>query len=276
MLAQCGAVGARHTDMRGVAARRRRDAALGLVQAVDIVGQLELWPAAHNLAGVERLERHPAGLHALGVVAQRDGAVARAEVQAAGAQDQRLACVALERGPGLVGVLGQPHIDRRMVRQPDDPRVVLRGAAHMADRELLQAQHIAAAPGQPVGGGAADAAQAQDDVFVVQLCHCRFQIADCRLGRRGPQNHRTRRQETGDSIAHSSCRPCTSHPLTFYLLPFAFYLYSLVVVVLIRRHRLAAGAAPLALFGRQLAQRLGHGPHMRSDRAAARADIVNA
>ena len=42
--------------------------------------------------------------------------------------------------------------------------------ADMAQLELLQAEHVGARPArEPVRGGAAEAAEAQDDVFVVVL-----------------------------------------------------------------------------------------------------------
>ena len=48
--------------------------------------------------------------------------------------------------------------------------MVLRLAAHVPQLELLQAEHVGAGPArEPVGGGAAEAAEAEDDVLVVVL-----------------------------------------------------------------------------------------------------------
>src|SRR5919198_3876980 len=48
-----------------------------------------------------------------------------------------------------------------------------------------------------------------------------------------------------------------------------------VLVVLVRRHGLARRRAPLALRGRDLAERLRHSPHVGLDRSAARADVLD-
>jgi hypothetical protein len=56
---------------------------------------------------------------------------------------------------------------RRMVQQPNDPRMILRLAAIVTQRELLQPQHLAAdLARQPICRCAADSAAANHDVFV--------------------------------------------------------------------------------------------------------------
>ena len=94
------------------------------------------------------------------------------EVEPAGLEHELLARVLLELGPGAVGVLGELDVAGRVVRQPDDARVVLRLAAHVPQLELLESEHVGARPArEPVGRGAAPAAEAEDDVLVVAPAH---------------------------------------------------------------------------------------------------------
>ena len=92
IVAQSRAIRAGEPAVGGVASVGRGDAALGLIEAVDVVGEAELRPAAHYLGGVEMLERHTGLGHAVDVVAQRNlGALARGEVKTAGFDDDLIA-----------------------------------------------------------------------------------------------------------------------------------------------------------------------------------------
>ena len=67
----------------------------------------------------------------------------------------------------VVGRPGQRRVLGGVVGVPDDPGVILGRAPVVTQLVLLKGQDVpAAAPGQPVGRGAADAADAQDDVLV--------------------------------------------------------------------------------------------------------------
>ena len=115
---------------------------------MDIVADLEHRPAPADLGGVQVLVGHAGRVHALAVVGERNGALARREVEAPGLEHQLLARLPLHLGPGAVGVLGQLDVGRRVIGEPDDARVVLRLAAHVSQLELLDAEHVGAgAPG---------------------------------------------------------------------------------------------------------------------------------
>ena len=161
---------ARHAHVGRVAPRRHRDAAVLLEQPVDVVAEAPLRPAAHDLARIQPLVLHARRVHAVAVAAERNGALPRSEVEPAGPQHDLLPGIALQLRPGLVGELGQLDIAGGVVGEPDDPRVVLRLAPDVAQLELLQPEHFRArSPREPVGGRAAEAAEAQDDVFEVGL-----------------------------------------------------------------------------------------------------------
>jgi len=68
----------------------------------------------------------------------------RREVETAGLDNQFFACVLLQRLPRSVCLLRQLDVLRRVVREPDDARMVLRSAARVADLELLQSEHVSA------------------------------------------------------------------------------------------------------------------------------------
>jgi len=61
--------------MRRIGPRGLGNAALLLVQALNVVRQAELRPAVHDLGGVELLERDAAGPHALAVALEGNRAV---------------------------------------------------------------------------------------------------------------------------------------------------------------------------------------------------------
>ena len=75
-----------------------------------------------------------------------------------------------DRRPRVVGARRQPHVAGRVVRPPDDPRMVVRRPAHVAELELLEADHRRRQPRQPVGRRRAEAAEPDDGVL--ELIHC--------------------------------------------------------------------------------------------------------
>ena len=163
----------------GVAPVRVGDAGVRLEQAVVLVAEPPLRPAAHDLGGVEVLERDALGRHARDVVGQRDRRVARRDVEAAGLRDDLDAGLGLDLGPGRVGALGQADVVGPVVRQADDPAVVLARAAVVAELELLEPEDPVAEPSaQPVRGPAADPTQPDDDGIPLAVgCHVRLGAA---------------------------------------------------------------------------------------------------
>jgi CBS domain-containing protein len=209
-----------HAEVRRVPPGGHRDPALRLEQAVDVVGHGELRPPPPDLRGIEPLEGNPGGGHAVAVAAERDSALARAEVESAGLEHQLLARILLHLRPRPVGVLGQLDVLRRVIGEPDDPRVVLRLAPHVPELELLEPQDLGAgAAGEPVGRGAAPAAQAKDDVLVVTLHRgasslFRFTCPSSSRGgvrcRISPRRHRETRREHGKrSCCYLLLSPCS-------------------------------------------------------------------
>jgi hypothetical protein len=87
----------------------------------------------------------------------------RAEhVDASGQVHQLFAGGTLDLAPDVVGGGRQPHVVRVVVGQPDQPRMVVRPAAIVTERKLLQADHARAHPRCPAGRGAAHAAQSDN------------------------------------------------------------------------------------------------------------------
>src|SRR3954470_18507785 len=160
----------RHPLMCGVGSSRHGYAALLLIEAVNVVRNLERRPPAHDLPSVECLVGHASRRHALGVLTEGYGADPAAEVQSPGPKNQLLACILLHFRPGVVGVLGQLDISRGVVGEPDDSGMILRLSPNVAQLELFQAEHLGTgSPGQPVRRGAAEATQPQNHVLVVLL-----------------------------------------------------------------------------------------------------------
>jgi threonine/homoserine/homoserine lactone efflux protein len=148
----------------GIGDRRVHEARVGLEEAVVRVGQAPLRPAASDLRPVEALVRDLLLVHGGGVVGEGDRRFARGHVEAAGHGDDALAGRLLDLGPGRVGALREPNVVGPVVGEPQDPRMVLRGAAVVAELELLEAQDTVPEPGrEPVRRRAADAAQPHDD-----------------------------------------------------------------------------------------------------------------
>ncbi len=114
-----------HPLMCGVAPSCHGDAALLLIEPVDIVRKVERGPATHDLRSVERLVGHSSRRHAVGVMTERYGTDPGAEIQSAGPKNQLLACILLHFSPCAVGVLGQLDISRGVIGEPDDSGMIL-------------------------------------------------------------------------------------------------------------------------------------------------------
>ncbi len=167
-LEQDGAVGAGQPLVRGVGPIGIGQAALGLEHRGRIVGQPPLGPATHRLSRVEDLEGDPFGRQALGIVRHRDRGPGRPQVEATRPGHDLDARLRLHLVPGREGSLRQPDVVGPVVRQPDDPGVVLAGPVGVTELELLEAQDIASQPpAEPVRGAAADPAQANHGHRVV-------------------------------------------------------------------------------------------------------------
>ena len=186
----------RRAPSRGVASprylapqgRSRRATGTGHVSR----GWVEHRPAAADLRDVEFLELDAHLSHRLDVVERRDGAVRREEIETADHGDEPLARLVLEPRPVVVRLAGEPHIRRRVVAVPQDPRGVVRGAAAVAELELLEPDDGVTAGGQVPRRGRAERTQSDDDV--VDVSHARAwaaTIAGCRRSR--PPSARTSR-----------------------------------------------------------------------------------
>jgi len=141
----------------------RDHATVGLPEPAGPGLQAEHRPAAQHLGGVQPLVGHAAGVQAGEVGARWDGGAQREQVQAAGADHQPLPRLPLQVRPGPVGQAGQVHVGRGVVGAADDARVVVGGAAVVAEPELLQPEHAGAGRGQGAGGGAAQRPQPDHD-----------------------------------------------------------------------------------------------------------------
>ena len=114
-------------------------------------------PAARDLGPVQLLERDALGGHRPRVLADVDGdargRLARPHVEAAGAEHDLRAALALDLGPRLVRPGGEPHVVAAVVGAPDDPAHVLRCAVVVPDLVPLEApgpaSRFAARPSRP-------------------------------------------------------------------------------------------------------------------------------
>jgi hypothetical protein len=162
--------------MRSIRAGSHGNAAFWLKEAVDILAQMELGPAAHDLSSIERFVGYARGIHAARVAAERNGANPWREVQTTGLQDNLFPRVLLQLRPRTVGVLGKLDVLRSVIGKPDNSGMILRLTTHMSQLELLDAQHVCArTAGEPIRRGTAKSAQAENDVFVILFqnhsCH---------------------------------------------------------------------------------------------------------
>ena len=126
-----------------------------------------------HVVRVEDLVGDPDRVEARRVVGHRDRPLRREEVDPARADHQLLAGLRRDGVPRLVRLGGQAHVPGPVVRVPDDARVVMTGAAVVAELELLEADEGLVAPGglpddgQPVGGRGAEPSEPDDDVVDV-------------------------------------------------------------------------------------------------------------
>ncbi len=157
--------------VRRVAAIRVRQAAPLLPQRGDVVAEAPLGPAAHDLRGVQSVERHALRGQAIHVVGGGDRRVRRPQVQPPGDGDDLRARLGLDLRPAVVRSPGEPDVVGSVVGEADDPAVVSRGAVGVPEFELLQAQDArAGTPCRPIGGRAAERAQPDhDDVPVAAV-----------------------------------------------------------------------------------------------------------
>ena len=99
VVAQDRAVGTRHVTVSFVRARGHRDAAVGLEEPFDVVGQRELRPTAHDLRCIEPLEWNAARRHRVRVTAKRYRTRAWPKVQAACLEHELRVAFGFENGP---------------------------------------------------------------------------------------------------------------------------------------------------------------------------------
>ena len=81
--------------------------------------------------------------------------------------DTEYAGVRGEQVPGGIGLLGQGHIARRVIAEPDDPGMVLAGPPLVAQCELLEPDDRRPPPGRRPGRGTAERAESDDDDVAV-------------------------------------------------------------------------------------------------------------
>ena len=168
VLAQHGAVFDGQAPVGDVAARRVGEPAVGLEQAQVPVVEPPGRPAAGDLGPVQLLERDALGGHRPRVLADVDGdargRLARAHVEAARAEHDLRAALALDLGPRLVRPGGQPHVVAAMVGAPDDPAHVLRCAVVVPDLVPLEGEDPRPGPPRgPIGGGGPERPEPHDD-----------------------------------------------------------------------------------------------------------------
>ena len=158
--------------VRRVAARRHRDSALRLIDAVDVVRECELRPPFHDLAGVEMLIGHIARGERVHVCLRRNRARTRCEIDASGNEHQGFAILLCYHVPTVVGAFRQLHVARRVIGEPNDPRMILRFAAPVSHLELFDAEDVFSDPArEPVGRRTAESAEPEDDVIVLATSH---------------------------------------------------------------------------------------------------------
>jgi hypothetical protein len=152
----------------GVPALRVRDPAVRLEDRPRPLVQPPLRPAPHDGRRVQPLEWDSHRGQRVAVVVDRFGGADGRQVEAAGDRDDLVAGGRLDLAPRGLGLDRQRDVLRPVVGQAGDPGDVLGGAAVVPERVLLQPQDPPAAAGrrEPVGRGAADPAQPDDDRVV--------------------------------------------------------------------------------------------------------------
>ncbi len=125
----------------------------------DQVARLERRPPTTNLRAVDPFVGHTLSRQARRIRAVIDRGVGGKEVDAARDGDHALATLRLDRAPRVVCVSREAHVLGRVVRAPDDSRVIVRRAAHVSEFELLEAHHVDPTASQPVRGSGTESAQ---------------------------------------------------------------------------------------------------------------------
>ncbi len=163
--------GSGQRDVCGVGFTGVDDAGLGLVNAVLRAGELDLWPSAHDLVGVQALEFHT--VPAQDVVVTADvaragcGRVAPGQVldhQPTRAGQQLNTGRPLHRIPGFVGVRREVGVGVLVLGQPNDPGMIVTGAVAVTEPELLQTENgRTGLLREPVAGRGPQTAAADDN-----------------------------------------------------------------------------------------------------------------
>ena len=101
-----------------------------------------------------------------------EGGIGRADIQPAGDVQQLFAEIMLQPLPAFVGAPQQGHVEGAFgIGEADDARFAMGGAVGVRDVELLQPEDANAALGERIAGGAAHAANAEDDDIVMVFGH---------------------------------------------------------------------------------------------------------
>ena len=95
------------------------------------------------------------------------------QIETACAKHYLFAGLDLEGFPRVVRRLGHLHVTGGVIREADDAAVVLRSPSAVAQLELLDPEDFLAQPSrQPIGRGAADPSEPEDDHAVVAHSSC--------------------------------------------------------------------------------------------------------
>ncbi len=158
---------------RGYAAIGGQQAVVGLVEADDALGQVELRVAPHDLVAVERFERYAGGLVGRPNAVERQG-VGCAEVEPADRHDQLLIDHIRKLAPERVCSLCEAHIIERLIGQSDDPRRAMRATVSMPNVELFEQERAVSILRKLIGRSASHYAAADNDHIRNLLLHRRL------------------------------------------------------------------------------------------------------
>ena len=136
------------------------------------VGECERGIARGDVVGAQDLVADAARVHRRRVVADRDDGAVGEEIEAAGHGHEGLARGVLEIGPVVVGVEGEVDVCGGVIAVAQDPAGVVRGAALVAELELLEPDDREPATCCVPRGGGAQRSES-DDREVVGLTHRR-------------------------------------------------------------------------------------------------------
>src|SRR5688500_7881682 len=144
-----------------------------LVDAEQAPIERELRETVHHLVCREFLMWDTCRCHRTGIMADVSGLVLHGfQVEAARFEDQLFPGLVLYLGPGLVSMGRQGGVGLVVVGEAADARVVFRAAPVVAEVELFEAEYLRSGlAGEPVHGGAPDAAATHDDVLESRLSY---------------------------------------------------------------------------------------------------------